>query len=305
MFVRQSRRRAAVSGRGSFTLIELLVVIAIIAVLVSLTTAAAMRVLGAAPRVQTQTEISKMSEALTTAKRGGFVVKDIENLPSYLILYEDVGQYQADTSPDAQASAKALSKMFGSRVLTNGNQVNWNGDGKPNKRKFILEGDQALIFYLGGIPYPNSSLTGFSNDPVNPAKQGGTRIGSFYTFDQKRLVTLNSNGNSPGFYSFLDPYGAPYAYFAAQSSNNYYYTTTGTAANPRKGSDCASINANPYMSSATEWANKDTFQIVSAGQDKAFGPGINVWTAQNGSTDPATKDNLSNFTKGLMQAPTR
>src|SRR5437667_9202575 len=94
MHVSQDDRRRAVSGRGAFTLIELLVVIAIIAVLVSLTVAAAMRVLGVGPRVETQTEISKLAESLQAAKRGGYQYKDIESFPSKLVLYEDMSQYK-------------------------------------------------------------------------------------------------------------------------------------------------------------------------------------------------------------------
>jgi prepilin-type N-terminal cleavage/methylation domain-containing protein len=290
-----------VSGRHSFTLIELLVVIAIIAVLLSLTTAAAMRVLGSAPRVTTQTELAKMTESLKAAQHGGFGGRDITFFPSYLILFEDVSQYNNAANannPDVQNSKKVLAQMFGDRILTPGNQVNWNGDGKPNKRTFKLEGQQCLVFYLGGIPYPGQPLKGFANDGANPANPNtSARIGPFYTFETSRLVA-----NADGFYSYNDPYGTPYAFFAARASNVY-----DQAAGSGRGTDCPSLGVGPYYANpgTKEWANKDTFQIVSAGKDKAFGQGGAVWSAQNGSTDGPTLDNLSNFTKGQMAAPTR
>ena len=63
--------------------------------------------------------------------------------------------------------------------------IDWNGDGKPNEELF-LEGEQCLVFHLGGIPVyspPNSpplanvagaiTMVGFSNNPQNPAACAG------------------------------------------------------------------------------------------------------------------------------------
>src|SRR5579884_1671000 len=52
--------------RSAFTLVELLIVIAIIALLVSLSAAAVMRVMGFIPEVETRTEISQLDAALAS-----------------------------------------------------------------------------------------------------------------------------------------------------------------------------------------------------------------------------------------------
>jgi prepilin-type N-terminal cleavage/methylation domain-containing protein len=287
----RGKRRAAVSGRGAFTLVELLVVIAIIAVLMSLTVAAAMRVLGAGPRTQTLAEINKLTESLKTAQRGGFGSRTVDFFPSKLVLYEDVTQYTNGAAPpagctaqDVQRSAKVLTQMFGSRVLIPGNQIPWSGAAVSGK-VFVLEGNQALVFYLGGIPNPTANQTlGFTNDPANPANIGkGSPIGPFFQFEPSRL-----RREANGFFSYLDPYGSPYAYFANYAPNAYQDT------------DCAGLGLIPYKVSATQYVNPDTFQIVSAGPDKKFGPGGTVWSPQSGTGDDATRDNLTNFSRSHL-----
>jgi hypothetical protein len=279
-------REANEEARGRWFLVALILLLFALMLAVVVGWRYGFFTLGPDEVARTQADISELNDRLKDAKRGGFAVKDIDRLPSKLILYEDVAQYQTDNSPDSVASIKALSKMFGARWATLGNQVNWNGDGKPDKRKFVLEGNQALVFYLGGIPYPDAPLSGFSNDPVNLAKRGGNRIGPFFEFDAKRL-----RREANGFYSYLDLFGTPYAYFAAVADNAYQDT------------DCAGLGLVPYKTSPKQYVHPDSFQIISAGRDRRFGPGGAVWTPQAGSAEPATRDNLSNFARGLMQDP--
>jgi hypothetical protein len=60
----------------------------------------------------------------------------------------------------------------------------------------------------------------------------------------------------------------------------------------------------PYAQSSTQWANPETWQIISAGPDKNFGPGGGgAWSPSNGATDQATRDNLTNFSNKALMAP--
>jgi hypothetical protein len=128
--------------------------------------------------------------------------------------------------------------------------VDWNGDKKHTLPGCILEGDQCLVFFLGGLPAPSTATVqlantppaclGFAADPHNPANPNSTdRIGPFYEFRSDRLVTLPRPAAalnplpSTLFYSYLDPYGQsdglgqlvagmPYAYFSSNKGTNAY-----------------------------------------------------------------------------------
>src|SRR5262245_19033509 len=96
--------------------------------------------------------------------------------------------------------------------------IDWNGNGgidAPNGGgDVILEGDQCLVFFLGGIPDNLSAVPncrGFSTNPANPAAATSDRIGPFYEgFTAGRLARIiNGNSNarrSPFFFSLLDTY---------------------------------------------------------------------------------------------------
>jgi hypothetical protein len=104
---------------------------------------------------------------------------------------------------------------------------------------FELEGEQCLVFFLGGIPQPNPdgitfTATGFSTNPSNPAQPGGERNPPFFEFRSDRLIHWTPPGQpdgfvgtAPGFPSYLDGYGkTPYAYFSSyrtsESQSNGY-----------------------------------------------------------------------------------
>src|SRR5437667_755271 len=117
--------------------------------------------------------------------------------------------------------------------------IDWNGN-QTLDGPYILEGDQALVFALGGIPArptPPQCL-GFSTNPRNPADATTTdRIGPFFEFKSERLVLLSpsdpTNPRSRQHYSYADVYsstdgngtllsGAPYAYFSSYKTANGY-----------------------------------------------------------------------------------
>jgi hypothetical protein len=136
--------------------------------------------------------------------------------------------------------------------------IDWNGNGQIDKPSgkvipgtdfdgaWTLEGDQVLVFCLGGIPVPSkapqsgaagdaASTRGFSRDPKNPANPNGAgNLGELYEFDSNRLVRIARTYNPTNtFYSYLDKYGtsdgwgnylsgSPYLYFSSYKKSNGY-----------------------------------------------------------------------------------
>jgi prepilin-type N-terminal cleavage/methylation domain-containing protein len=284
--------------RSGFTIIELLTVIAIIGVLASLLTVATMKSLRYAEDVRAHNDLRQLSDAAATA----FMTKfQLPYIPSRLVLAEQINDYFTNPPTNTtfksavhQDSLEFLQRMW-PRIteLSGGNliwsvsdpsyqpsplaYIDWNGNGLPDTPEVILEGDQCLVFFLGGIPQLTTAsgvpgCLGFSASPTNPAAPGGTRIGPFYQFDSTRLVNWNAAGNnflhtggaSPNpYYSYLDAYssaggitnsagfltvpiarGAPYAYFSKYKSDNGYNRYAGlnmpTATLPPV-SDCDSL----------------------------------------------------------------
>src|SRR5262249_39129224 len=150
-----------------------------------------------------------------------------------------------------------------------------------------LEGDQCLVFFLGGIPGDKIFL-GFSTNQQNPTAAGGERI-KFYEFKPSRLTNNNNI-----FYSYNNPFdefAKPYAYMGAYRAQNEYNSLLNAYGLGFGVPDCFSLGVNPY---ATFWpsapgqvvrfVNPDSFQLISAGADGNFGAG---------TTDPTTAWNPS------------
>lgn len=272
----QSRREK----RSAFTLVELMVVVLIIAILVSLVSAAVAKVMIKIPETQTATEISQMDQALAA-----FMSTYNLSTPPPSVLYLN------ETSPLSTQSGPFLTRVFGKNL----GPTDWNGDGtiQPANVTWTLEGEQCLVFYLGGIPNTGSmQCLGFSTNNMNPAAPGGRRNGPFMTFVTPRLVTGNG-----GFFMYVDPWqskaspfyttygGTPYAFFSSQGITNNY------------SSDCPTIDAaGPYVT-GTAYTNSNTYQIISAGRDGNFGGGN--WNPSNGATG-AGADDQTNFSSKLL-----
>lgn len=302
------RNHSRIEKRAAFTLVELMVVILIIAVLVSMLLAGVSAAMRRIPVVQTSTEIRELEVALQA------FMTDY-NLdappPSYLALYEG----GTTTSPVLQgASAAFLTKVFGKNL---GSQppywVDWNGNGIWDGPHF-LEGEQCLVFYLGGI-----NNMGFSTNNMNPSQAGGKRKGPYFQFQTSRLVPGNIvNSALNPFPVYIDswqvksaqhpaPYanGVPYAYFSSQGLNNSGYLTNRLGVYQRHILDCVSLNAIPYWTAqnaagiATTFTNSNTYQIISAGKDGKFGGGL--WSPAGGATG-AGADDQTNFSAGQLGA---
>jgi prepilin-type N-terminal cleavage/methylation domain-containing protein len=311
--------------RGGFTLIELLVVIAIISILMALTAAAVFRTLGVGPRVKTRTEIGQLDGGVEAFK----LKYKVDMVPSRLALrkyYQDYNlQKDATGNPKNPLdfdSYNYLTTIFpGLARMWQTRGINWHTDpawmaaapGTPAASE-ILEGDQCLVFFLGGIQAksPNGCL-GFSIDSANPDKPGGERV-SFFDFNSARLITLPRASKAQSiFFSYVDGYGSgsanqaapgvPYAYFASYAIDNNY--------NRYGSTDCPTLKVWPYAvgTSPTRYLRPQTFQIISAGADQKFGPGsviVNgqpsyLWTTGTAAAiDPSGADDMANFSSGIL-----
>jgi len=305
--------------RQGFTLIELLVVIAIIAVLMALVTAAVIGLLSKGPELATVHEVRQLEVALTAFQQH-FKLRSPP--PSLLYLSNNRDDYNTSNAL-MRDSLQYLNAMF-PRLQW---KIDTNGDGMPDTPNpnlkwaasvpvggTILEGDQCLVFFLGGMPTvsPNDCL-GFSSDPSNPTSQNGDRQ-TFYEFKTNRLVDLHGNG----FFSYIDEYnsGKPYLYFSSGKRAGGYNAYRLGNSPPQ--SDCQAFDGTgparwvfPYAQAFTtmpqRYLNSNTFQIISAGQDGIFGGGTNsastVWTpATADTTQKPAADDLTNFTSGRLSA---
>jgi hypothetical protein len=245
---------------------------------------------------KTQNEIVQLSTAVTAFK----TEYAIGYLPSRIRLRES-GKYDENDLLD-RTSLDYLKRVWPRLQFP----VNWKGHGEPDG-DWVLEGDQSLVFFLGGIASAKEGAgpIGFSQrDPHNPAAVGGKRTGPFFEFDPKRLARV---GKSP-FASYLDTFGKqPYAYFTAAAGNDYYRYAE------KYGSDCARLKTWPYAFSLNplRCVHPTSFQIISAGPDRAFGMGTDPknektsWVPETALTTPEGRDDLSNFHPKPLGLPNR
>jgi prepilin-type N-terminal cleavage/methylation domain-containing protein len=298
--------------RLAFTLVEVLVVIAIIATLIALLMPAVLNILKKGPQVTAATEMAQLDGSIqnfTTTMGPKYFpsrIKLCENYNSY-------GTTQLDTD-----SITYLTTLFPNLLSTNPQTgvVTWQNPGiawsgvavvANTPKTFILEGDQCLVFFLGGIPAAGTpGCLGWSTDQRDPAKLSQTtgRKGPFFEFPAGRL----KDRVGQGFYSFLDPYnkGQYYGYFSCYGSRNGYNSGTKYTATGQKPSDCDGISGGtlfPYFQAtgtpAMFW-NPQTDQIICAGADGKFGPG-GLWTKANAGAVPAIgADDQTNFNGGSL-----
>ena len=330
--------------RSAFTLIELLVVIAIIAILVGLLMAAVMAVRGVGPTAQNRHDVLQLQQALQKFKGeyGRYP-------PSQIRLRANLQHYttkRLDALDDASISY--LSFMFKSLAGATGvTNIQWAGPnaGSPNDfatlfpNGVVLEGDQCLVFFLGGPPGPllnnlPTLLGGFTTDPADPVTSSVNRKKSM-DFETTRL-TLRVPGNP--FPSYFDAYGkVPFVYFSSNNRPNGYATlwsntliyqvndgvvynvdglyyrcikanTSGTP--PTNAANWAKVNLNslgvdPYFSqiSPLKYYNPDSGQLISAGADGKFGPG-GLWAPATAMSVPVVgRDDVTNFYDKLMGIP--
>jgi hypothetical protein len=269
------------SRNSAFTLIELLVVIAIIGILVSLTAAGVMKILSRGQMVAARTELSQLEAAIAAAKQN---FGNVDGLPSIIEVYSNGLNFQAaanatnmmtglPTNPNTRNTFNFFTKVFGKNWYAS-TTIPWLGS-SPNllpstyaaSPKQLL-GMEALVFLLGGyadVPNLNDppNFRGFSSNPLNPMDVTNPKYktkGPFYEFKQKQIV-LGTN-----YYTMINNSGGSYAYF---SSSEYAYFL----ANPLGGIVYPYHKSPSPPVASSSYYNPKTFQLISSGQDKTFGPG--------------------------------
>jgi prepilin-type N-terminal cleavage/methylation domain-containing protein len=279
------RRLEKFRRSAAFTLIELLVVIAIIGLLIGLLIPAVMKFRAKGPELRTRSEIGQIAQAIESYKT---TYGDIKAPPSCMWLSSDYTQATPSQSPALAESRAYYAKVWPKAFLPGApgktplppNTVPYQNTQPLN---VSLDGNQLLVFLLGGIPpsnglfptpYFQGNRTGFLNSPTNPfnydpnskicnAVPGGQNAkGPFYDFDSKRIDGFG-HYHDP-FWNSNDPAAANkniYYYFAARNGNDYnaygsiYFS--------------ADVNGNPI-------ANPDPFNIPGLTTAGGYGAPVSM-----------------------------
>jgi prepilin-type N-terminal cleavage/methylation domain-containing protein len=267
------RRPASSLRPRGFTLIELMVVIIVISILAALLLPAIIGAVNAARNAQVTAEINGLATALADFKTkfgdyppsriilredGAFDTTSTLGLGSFTFAGNSQpmnaganGVYGADVTYGAlaQRSLRFL-RRFWPRVNfsststapsavsnTPGGYYDFNGDStlgwKGNNIATLLQGHEALVFFLGGIPRYDATtqrptgVTGFGKSPTNPfvsTQISNNRVPPFFEFRSERLY--DDDGDlMPGYVDPLalafNPDARYYAYFYSYGNSSY------------------------------------------------------------------------------------
>ncbi|MBO0698292.1 MAG: prepilin-type N-terminal cleavage/methylation domain-containing protein [Zavarzinella sp.] len=242
------RRSTTTGRRAGFTLVELIIVIGIIALLAGLLLQAVVKVKDAGQRTVTRNEIGQLGVGIENFKS----TYQVTYVPTALILCSDYAA-AAQANP-TWAPALQDSQQYMSKVWPKANFANRPGPPNPPSPPnpfppntlITLDGNQVLVFLLGGIAPTDNRFTGggwqgnrsgFLNSPINPfnlfngvayepalipsaqppatwARDPARPKGPFYDFKPEQI---NSDAH------VLDPYKYPYYYFSSKIGNDYNF----------------------------------------------------------------------------------
>jgi hypothetical protein len=250
--------------------------------------------------LQTHTQIGEMEVALAAFQE----YYGVSHVPSRIKLSETCNYPQRDLPNSLDSdSVQYLRRLWPGIQFNPGTRIDWNGDGLV-QGDWVLEGDECLVFFLGGIPVRMGGVPGCRGFAVNPQNGADPNAGysaPFFEFKTSRLRDLHGRG----FHSYLDPYVTrqPYAYFSAYGQVNGY--------NRYGRTDCPSLGVWPYaysLAPSPRFLNPNGYQIISAGPDGKFGPGsdsaAHVWPPATAGTIPVNgRDDLANFSARALGKP--
>lgn len=267
--------RSVAPRRRGFTLVEMLVVMAIIAVLAAILLPAINAARRAARNNRIAQELNQLAQAVEAYK-------------------QKYGDYPPDFA-DVNAVARHMRKAFPRHTEGSTNTGMTRPDGTDAKVGASwadvskLDRSEALVFWLGMVK-KDARL------PLN----GSGKLDPMFPFKEDRLRDRDSDG----WYEYYPQDGkdAPYVYFVARDGtspadgildyDNNNFTFSGTLI-------LYPYKTNTGPSGATQWANKTTFQIISAGIDGDFGTAnVDKVFPVGTNYSRGDMDNISNFSDG-------
>lgn len=298
--------RHAAPRRG-FTLIEILIVIAIIAILAGLLVVTIGKVSVSAKNMNTSSDIAQIANAIGTYK-SKMAVSYIPSCGGGTNGTFRLRKQYAGNEPEAIYLRQVWPQLPGCMgIATEFTGIDRDSD---------LDANQTLVFFLTGGD--TTGFQGFSTNRTNPFTKpavGSTesRIGPFLNFPDKRYVAGSSvPGADTTRPALLDPFGAPFAYFAFNpvvntykfpvydaKSNSYAYTGD-------QGYRFNNTTVTPYILN-NKYLEPKGFQLISAGENGkddpttpgtyGFGPGGTNWTPRSGvyAEGGAGADDIANF----------
>lgn len=299
------RRRFEKTRRtAAFTLLELVIVIAIMLVLATILLVAVNKAFSTAKVTSAANDIRQLELALENFKTQygfyppsrfklcgnkmeyGTTALDTDSIGWLTRTFPKITTVNKDSSGNVVTAttspwADPTTTAPGSGVPTRWAQ--WDGQYTSGAKPppVILEGDQCLVFFLGGIPIPGNpiQMSGFSQTPIDPSaarqQQGEVRI-SFFDFGryQGRLQFLSSTTSfsatgAAGFNrsayspSLLDVFSynatdsskwRPYLYFSSyKTADGYFrYTAAGALADTTYPQPPASASVDAWATASSD-----------------------------------------------------
>jgi prepilin-type N-terminal cleavage/methylation domain-containing protein len=245
-----TRRPAPARTRAAFTIIELLIVVVIIALLAAMLLAGITKVRKYAVATQVTNDISLLETACVKFNQDfGFNPPSTFTIPA--------------VKNSADPNFILFTKMYPRWMSA---VADGTATGLPNAG-VVLNGNQSMVYFLGG---PGNN--GWATDAPLDAGAATTKKGPYFDFKPDRLTPGSAFGAPSALPVFLDPYknppaapnGTPYAYFGSVAGGRYPAV--------------ACFGVMPFVETASgatvvKYVNQGTVQIISAGEDGAFGPG--------------------------------
>ncbi|MBI1246343.1 prepilin-type N-terminal cleavage/methylation domain-containing protein [bacterium] len=266
-----SRHRACHRG---FTLVELLVVIAIIGILASLALVGIRRAVVAAQNGAMNLEIKQISQALNQYKIDSDAYPPDCNSVVYssgTLRANAITSHLRRRFPKRSATDYPTANATNLTRLINAGYLSPNGNTSSDYQLSQLDPTEVYVLFL----------MGFSSDITNPITGTGDRT-PLFKFDTTRLVDTDNDG----WWSFKPKYSdSEIVYFNAYSYDTFPASPGSYAFN--QSASVAQVNfdalsgslatgiARPYgkvnANGKFDWVNNDTFQLLCAGVDGAYG----------------------------------